>query len=200
MDVAELAKHLSNHFVPFSGGAETLLRDLFNHPDTRSLADVPSRPEAFRLALTTIAPDLLALGVSVKVAPGLGGLITIMSASDAQKEEQSEAELRASYFSRLPEADARRAEFGNSEAGFARLAGYRRGLRLGVIREPFRRPNVIDQEDKGPHAQVDATLPLEQQLLERWNHEPHTRKSFMSVESFVAYEKARARGLVRKQG
>jgi hypothetical protein len=195
MDVQELAKYLSKNFIGFRGGAEQLVHDLFQQADLASLRDVPSNATAFTRALTAVGTDLLALGVSVKVAPG--GMITILAASEAQKSEQEEASLRASFNSSLPEAQALRQEFGND---FDRFASYRRGLRLGHIHEPRRGRNVVDQEDKGAHATVDATLPMEQRLLKRWNHEPFTRKSFTSVEAFIAYEKANAQGLVRKLG
>ncbi len=198
MNVPELAQILSSHFIGFKGSETELLRELFAHSKPDALRDVPSNPRSFRLALTTIAPELLVLGVSLNIFPT--GMIHVKSASVAQTEATAEAALRANFFSALPEAAALRAEFGHSESGFQRFAAFRRGLSSGQIKPPLRGRNVLAAEDKGEHAPVDPRLPLEKQLEERWNQEPATRAAYSSFEAFAAFERANARGLVRKLG
>src|SRR5882762_8423300 len=109
MDVRELATSLNRKFLGFRGGADELLRELLAQ-NPGALRDVPSQPFAFRRSLKAVAPDLLALGVSVTIFEETG-MIQIKSASDAQMEAREEASLRASYFSKLPEAVELRKEF-----------------------------------------------------------------------------------------
>ena len=196
MDVHAVATALSSHFIGFKGSETELLRELFAHSDPGSLRDCPSNPRAFRTALKTIAPELLALGVSVTIFDT--GMVHVKSASAAQTEASADAALRANFFSALPEAQVLRQEFGNDEAGFLRFAAYRRGLGNGQIKPPLRGTNAIADEDKAVHASVDSNLPLEQQLEERWKREPETRAAFTSFQAFSAFERASARGVVRK--
>jgi hypothetical protein len=198
MDVPVLAEILRTSFDGFKGADDQLLRELFARSDVAALRDIPSQSRAFRLVLKTVAPDMLACGVSVKVSDN--GMVQICSASAAQKAASFDASLRASFFSKLPEAIALRKEFGAGESGYLRFAAYRRGLNAGQIHPPRVGRNVIAAEDHGEHAQVDPNLPLEQQLEERWNHEPATRAAFTSFEAFSAFERASDRGLVRKAG
>lgn len=199
MDVQAVATALSSHFIGFKGSETELLRELFAHSSPGSLRDCPSNPRAFRTALKTIAPELLALGVSVTVFDT--GMCHIKAASVAQAEASAEAALRSSFFSALPEAKVLRQEFGNDEPGFQRFAAYRRGLGTGQIHPPRVGRNVIAAEDRGEHATVDERLPIEAQCRERWALEPDTRSAFgNSYGRFESYEKAIARGVVRKFG
>ena len=200
MDVQALAQALSGSLIGFKGSETELLRELFAKSDFKSLRDVPSNPRSFRLALKTVAPELLALGVSVTVFDS--GLCLVKSASDAQKEASAEAALRANFYSALPEAVALRAEFGNHEQGFQRYCAFRRGLNMGQIKQPRRGTNVLAAEGQGEkHAEVSRSLPIEEQCRQRWPLEPETRSAFgNSYERFESYERATARGVVRKFG
>jgi hypothetical protein len=194
MDVATLGEIFRTSFDGVKIADDQLLRELFARSDVAALRDIPSQPRAFRLVLKTIAPDLLALGVSVKVFDS--GMVHISSATAAQKEASADAALRASFFSALPEAKALRKEFGNSDEGFQRFAAYRRGLNAGQIHPPRR--GRIAAEDQGA-AQVDSRLPLEKQCRKRWDVEPDLRSEFRNnFDSFLAYEKATANGQVRR--
>jgi hypothetical protein len=196
MDVHAVATALSSHFIGFKGSETELLRELFAHSDPGSLRDCPSNPRAFRTALRVIAPELLVLGVSVTIFDT--GMCHITSATAAQKEASDDAHQRSSFFSALPEAVALRKEFGDDENGYRRFAAYRRGLNAGQIKPPLRGTNAIAGEDKAVHASVDSNLPLEEQLAARWQREPSTRAAFTSFEAFSAFERASARGVVRK--
>jgi hypothetical protein len=194
MDVQAVATTLSSHFIGFKGSETELLRELFAHSSPGSLRDCPSNPRAFRTVLKTIAPELLALGVSVTVFDT--GMCHIKAASVAQSEASADAALRASFFSALPEAVALRNEFGSDESGYLRFAAYRRGLNAGQIHSPRR--GKIAAEDQGT-AQVDPRLPVEEQARQRWNLEPDLRSEFRNnFDSFLAYEKATANGQVRR--
>jgi hypothetical protein len=193
MDAQTMANALSGNFIGFKGGDTELLHELYAKGGPRSLADVPSNPRAFRFALKALAPELLGFGVNVEIFDT--GMIHITRASDAQKE----ATLRRFFFS-VPEAAEFRSEFGNSEEGFQRYAAYRRGVSNGQIHPPRRGANVIASEQPGS-AQVDERLPLEEKCKQRWSLEPATRAEFgNSYERFLAYETAKARGVVRKFG
>jgi hypothetical protein len=194
MDVHAVAAALRSYCENFKGSETELLRELFAHSDPRSLRDVPSNPRSFRLALKTIAPELLALGVSVTIFDT--GMVHVKSASAAQTEASAEATLRSSFFSALPEAKVLRQEFGNDEHGFQRFAAYRRGLGTGQIHPP--RTGRLAVDDQGT-AQVDVRLPIEKQCRKRWDLEPSLRSEFRNnFESFLAYERANAAGQVRR--
>ena len=195
MDVPKLAEILRTSFDGFKDADDQLLRELFARSDVAALRDIPSQPRAFRLVLKTIAPDLLALGVSVKVSDN--GLVTICSASAAQKEASADAALRAAFFSKLPEAAALRKEFGAGETGYLRFSAYRRGIGANAIHPP-RGVGRVAAEDQGA-AQIDARLPIEKQCRKRWDLEPDLRSEFRNnFDSFLAYEKANAAGQVRR--
>ena len=194
MDVLALAQALRENFVGFKGSETELLRELFAHSGPRSLRDVPSNPRSFRLALKTIAPELLSLGVAVVVFDT--GMVHIKAASVAQAEASAEASLRSSFYSALPEAVALRAEFGNSEEGFKRFAAYRRGLGTGQIHPP--RVGRVAADDQGT-VHVDQRLPIEKQCRQRWDLDPDLRSEFRNnFDAFLAYEKANAAGQVRR--
>ena len=89
MDVQAVAEILRTSFDGFKGADDVLLRELFARGDVRSLRDIPSQSRAFRLVLKTVAPDLLALGVSVTVFDT--GMVHVKSASAAQKEASADA-------------------------------------------------------------------------------------------------------------
>jgi hypothetical protein len=191
MDAQTMAKALSGSFIGFRGSDTNLLSELFIKD--RSLTDVPSNPIAFRFALKALAPELLALGVHVTVFDT--GMVRITRASDAQKEASEEARARISF--NLPENAAIRTEFGT----FERFYAYKRGLAAGRIHEPRRGANVIGDEQPGTSAEVDERLPLEEKCKQRWSLEPATRAEFgNSCERFLAYETAKAKGVVRKFG
>jgi hypothetical protein len=190
MDAQVLANTLSGSFIGFRGSDTELLSELF--AKSRSL-DVPSNVRAFRFALKALAPELLALGVHVEVFDS--GVIHILTATAAQKEASEEARARMSF--NLPENASVRAEFGT----FERFYAYKRGLEAGRIHEPRRGTNVIASEQPGTSAQVDERLPLEEKCKQRWSLEPATRAEFgNSYERFLAYETAKAKGVVRKFG
>lgn len=198
MDLQVFAKTLREKFIGFEGDAGLMLHQLFSQVSVSALRDCPSNENAFLLTLRTIAPELVALGVSVTILDN--GKIFVKDASKAQQEATETAALRASFFAALPESAALRAEFGADQRGFSRYLAYRKGLRLGLLHEPRTRPNALAADDRGVQATVDARLPLEAQLRQRWDLEPETRKQFTGVEAFVAYEIALSRGQVRKLG
>jgi hypothetical protein len=198
MNVEEVAAALSRNFLGFKGSETELLRGLFTYSDPGSLRDCPSNPRAFRTALKAIAGELVVHGVSVTIFDT--GMVHVKSASDAQKEASAEAALRSSFFSALPESVVLRSEFGNTEQGFQRFAAFRRGLNMGHIKQPRRGTNVLAAEGRGEkHAEVDRSLPIEEQCRQRWPLEPETRSAFGNNYSrFESYERANARGVVRK--
>jgi hypothetical protein len=196
MEITAVAEILRTRFIGFRGSETELLREMFAHSNPGALRDVPSNPRAFRTALKTIAPELVALGVSLTIFDS--GMIHVTSSSAAQKDASEESALRASFFNMsLPESATLRSEFGNSEQGFLRFAAYRRGLSKGQIHEPRRGTNALAAEDKA-HAAVDTRLPIEEQCRQRWNLEPAVRSEFRSFDAFLAYEKAHSRGQVRQ--
>jgi hypothetical protein len=192
MNVVPVLEILRGSFSGFHGSADTLFHELIARKDFRSLADCPSQ-DRFLSDLKLIAPQAKQYGVEITVSAS--GLVDVRSTAAAQQERDEVERLRAAYNSPIPEAAATRKEFGT----FERFLFYKRGVAAGRITPPRQGRNAIHEEDRGASTEVDPRLTIEARCRNRWEIEPNTRSSFNdNYGAFEAYERAKARGVVRK--
>jgi hypothetical protein len=184
MDAHEIAKALSGFRLPYKGSDQELQSELF--AKNRSL-NIPSNVRAFRLALKALTPELLALGVAVKIFDT--GKIHITTATEARKDAAEEKRLRDAFNSAL--GVEFRLEFGT----FERFYAFRRALAEGVTHQPIRGTNVLASQDRDAGVDVDQHLPIDARCRAVWKRSPETRAAFSSYE---AYERALANGQARQ--
>jgi hypothetical protein len=192
MNIELLAAFLDDN-NGFDGGASELYTALKSRKELRTLPDLPSCGEDFLSELRTRIPELEARGVAVVCLPNGG--VRIKTGIAARQDQDSENALRAEY---KGNSQLRR-EF----ATFESYAGYQRAVTSGRFRSiaPTQGPRFDNEEDRGPQSNVDPRLPLEERCRQRWAVEPATRAEFNNhYEAFEAYERASARGQVRRFG